>query len=133
MVAVELDVRQPGEMSEAAGDSGLMTGTLEVCADRLVAAAPGQIGAAVEHPVVRIGGFGIIVGAGIGARRMAGDQIIDFEAVFDRPDSLLKQADWLVHRGSPKFRYPGTWSCFIMAGAELFQRAPGHNLAPLLA
>ena len=47
--------------------------------------------AAVEHAVLGIDRLGIVVGAGIGARRVAGDQIVDFQPVLDGADAVFER------------------------------------------
>ena len=59
--------------------------------DRLVAGR-GLAAAEIELAVLDIDGAGEIVGAGVGARRMARDQIVDFQAILDRADAILKGA-----------------------------------------
>ena len=90
-VAVERDVRQSGEMRDPAGDGRLVAGALQDRRDRLVAGRAGEIGAAIEHAVFGINRLGIIVGAGIGARRVAGDKIIDFQPILDGADALFER------------------------------------------
>src|SRR5580700_3553923 len=79
-----------------------MAGALEARRDGLVAARPRQVGTAIEHAVLGINGFGIVVGAGIGRRRMAGDKIIDFQPVLDSPDALFERAVLSEHDVSLK-------------------------------
>src|SRR6516165_8301897 len=94
-------MRQPGEMGEAAGNSGLMARAFQARGDSLVAAGTGQIGAAIEHAVVGIDRFGVIIGAGIGARRVSGDQIVDLQPVLDGPDALFERAALFDHDFPP--------------------------------
>ena len=89
-IAVEGNVRQPGEMGEPAGDRCLMTFAFEACRNRLVAGRAGQAGTAIEYPVLGINGFGIGGSAGVGAGRVAGDEIIDGEPILDGAEALLK-------------------------------------------
>ena len=89
-------------MGEPAGDGGLVAGAFQARRDRLVAGRPRQVGTAIEHAILGINGFGIVVGAGIGARRMAGDEIIDFQPVLDGPDALFERAVLSDHDGSLK-------------------------------
>src|SRR5579863_6226317 len=101
LVAIDRDMRQAGEMGKAAGNSGPMAGALEVCPNRLVAGGAGQAGPAVENAVFGIDGFGIGRGAGIGARRMAGDKIVDFEAILESAYALFQVQMLLGHNWSP--------------------------------
>ena len=89
-VAVERDMRQAGEVREAAGNRGLVALAFEIRRDRLVAGGAGQVRAAVEHAIFGIDGLGIGRGAGIGARRVAGDQIIDFQPILDGAHALFE-------------------------------------------
>ena len=73
----------------------------------LLPVAPERSGAAVEHAVLGIDRFGIGGGAGIGARRVAGDQVVDFEPVLDGADApfegrLLLGHDWSPNCGSQR-------------------------------
>src|SRR5271169_1512811 len=88
-------------MRKPAGDRCLMSFTLEICPDRLVAGGAGEIGAAVEHAVLGIDGFGMGSGAGISARRMAGDEIVDFKPILDGADALFEAALLRDHDKSP--------------------------------
>ena len=76
-------------------------GLFRLAAIALLPVAPDRSGAAIEHAILGINGFGIVIGAGIGARRMAGDQIIDFQPVLDGPDALFERAVLADHDGSP--------------------------------
>ena len=90
VVAVELDARQAGEMAQADGDRGLMLGRAHDGADILVAGRflVAEIDLAVRHEGVAV----ISLGAGIGRRRMTGDQVIDREHVLDRAQSVFQRA-----------------------------------------
>ena len=91
LVAVERDIGQAGEMRDAAGDGFLVRRGLHDRRDGLVAGGAGQMGAAIEHAVFGIDRLGIIVGAGIGARRVAGNQIVDFQPVLDGAQAPLQR------------------------------------------
>ncbi len=91
-VAVDRDVRQGGKMREPAPDRGLMPGRLQARSDLLVALAARQVRAPVEHAVLGIDLNRIVVGAGIGAGRMARDQVQDFQPILDRAQALLQSA-----------------------------------------
>ena len=86
-IAVNRDVRQRSKMCQPAGNGGLMAGTVQMGANGLVADRPGEVRTAVEYGIFRKNCFGIVSGAGIGARRVAGDQIIDFEPIFNGADA----------------------------------------------
>ena len=51
---------------------------------------PWKFGAAVKDAVLGPHRRGVIARAGIRARRMAGDQIVDFEAILDQADPLVE-------------------------------------------
>src|SRR5215216_4443317 len=92
LVAVDRDMRQAGEMREAAADGRLMSGAREDRGDLTVTFGAGQVGAAVEHPVLGIDLHRVVVGAGIGAGRMAGNKIEDLQPVLHRTQALLEGA-----------------------------------------
>src|SRR5579883_190832 len=89
-IAVELDVGQAGEMGEAAGDRGLVLRRLHHRGDSLAPCAA-DMRATVEHAIIRIDGARVVVGAGVGAGRMAGDQVVDFKPVLDRANAVLER------------------------------------------
>ena len=93
-VAVDLDERQPGEVRKPARDRGLVAGAHDLLGQRLPPARAGQSFAAVERTVLHPAGGDVVLAAGIGARRMAGDQVVDFQPVFDRADALFEGAVW---------------------------------------
>jgi hypothetical protein len=64
-----------------------MAGALQMDADRLITDRSGEVGTAVEYGIFGKDRLGIVSGAGIGARRVAGDQIVDFEPIFDGPNT----------------------------------------------
>ena len=64
--------------------------------------APDEAGAAVEYAVLGIDGFGIGGGAGVGARRMAGDKIIDFQPVLDGANALFEAVLIFGHDIGPR-------------------------------
>src|ERR1700726_3133063 len=69
-----------------------MARALEARRDRLVAGRPREVGTAIEHAILGINGFRIVVGAGIGGRRMTGNEIVDFQPVLDGPNALFERA-----------------------------------------
>ena len=77
-------------MGEPAVNGCLVARALEVRPDAFIAAPAGQIGAAVEYAVFAIDRFGIGGGAGIGARRMAGNEIVDGKPVLDGAEAVLE-------------------------------------------
>ncbi len=78
-------------MRQSAGDGSLVRGRLGHRRDGFVAGR-GLAAAEVELAVLDIGHAGEVVGAGVGARRMAGDQVEDFETVLDGAEAVLKAA-----------------------------------------
>jgi len=89
-------------VGEPAGDGGLVAGAFQVRRDRLVAARPRQVRPAIEYAILGVNGFGIVVGAGIGGRRMAGDKIIDFQPILDGANALFERAVLADDNGSLK-------------------------------
>ena len=84
--------RDRGPMRRRSGDRG----------DRIFAGG-GLVAAEVEFALVGVYGAGVIIGAGVGARRMARDQIVDFQTILDRADAILDRAaspavDWAMAR-----------------------------------
>src|ERR1700730_18806237 len=86
-----------------------MTGAFQASGDRLVAGRARQVRAAIEHAILGINGFSIIVGAGIGRRRMAGNKIIDFQPILDGPNALFERALLADHDGSLDFGAALLW------------------------
>ena len=81
-------MRQAGKMRETAGDRGLMPRRLQHRRDLLAAGRSSQVLAPVKDAVLGVHRLGVVVGPGIGARRMAGDQIVDFQPVFYGTDAI---------------------------------------------
>jgi hypothetical protein len=77
-------------MGEAAGDGRLVALALEAGGDRRIARPAREPGAAVEDTVFGIDRLGIGLGAGVGARRMAGDEIVDLEPVLDGAQAVFE-------------------------------------------
>ena len=82
-------------MGEAAVDGRLVGGAPQPGRDRLVANPAGQTGAAIELAVFGIDRLGVIVGAGVGAWRMPGDQVVDFQPILDGADAAFERAVFL--------------------------------------
>jgi hypothetical protein len=61
-----------------------MLGTLYLRGDHIAAARTGEIGAAVEHPVIEPACGDVVAVPGVGTRGVAGDQIVYFQAILDR-------------------------------------------------
>jgi hypothetical protein len=64
-------------MREAAGDCCLVAVALEARRNRFIPGGAGEVRAAVEDAVLGIDGLGKGGVAGVGARRVARDQIVD--------------------------------------------------------
>src|SRR5262249_37179868 len=108
-VAVDRDVREPGEMRKPAGDGRLGLGTLHLFGEGVAPARARERLAAVEHAVLDPAGGDVLTAAGIGAGRMAGDQVVDFEPVFDGADAVFERAGHMslpvsIHRCRPRER-----------------------------
>ena len=97
-IAVEFDVRQPGEVGETAVNRLLMLGSLGDGGDGLAAERAVETLAAVKNAVFGEDGAGVKVGAGVRARRMRSDQVVDFEPVLDI--------------AQPRFERLGVWCVF---------------------
>src|SRR6516164_8814841 len=91
-VALDLDVRQGGEMRKPTRDRRLVVGAEHLIGNAVAAARAGEILAAVEHPVFHPTRCDMVVARGVGAGRVAGDQVVDLEPVFDGADSLFEAA-----------------------------------------
>ncbi len=91
-VAIDLDERQPGEMREPTGDRRLVAGAHHLLGQCLTAARAGKTGATVEFAVLDPARRNVILAAGVGARWMAGDQVVDFEPIFDGADAVFEGA-----------------------------------------
>src|SRR5262249_4593008 len=89
-VAIDRDMREPGEMREPAGDRRLVLGTLHLFGEGVAPARARERLAAVEHAILDPAGGDVLAAAGIGAGRMAGDQIVDFEPIFDGADAVFE-------------------------------------------
>ena len=82
-IAVKFDVRQPGEVGEAAVNRLLMLGSLGDGGDGLAAERAVETLAAVKNAVLGEDGAGVIIRASVRTRRMRSEQVIDFEPVLD--------------------------------------------------
>src|SRR5262245_26477721 len=90
-VAIQLNAWQPGEMTETAGDRSLVLGRPDDGRDRLVstrAFAAAKIDLAISGEGVAV----VSIGAGIGGRRMACNEMIDRQRVFDRAQAILQRS-----------------------------------------
>src|SRR5262245_30263353 len=88
-VAIELHTWQPGEMTEPAGDCSVVLRRPDDGRDCLVSSrafAAAKIDLAIRGERVAV----ISISAGIGGRRMACDQMIDRQRVFDRAQAILQ-------------------------------------------
>jgi len=73
-------------------DRRLVVGAEHLIGDAVAPARAGEILAAVEHPVFHPTRRDMVVARCVGAGRVAGDQVVDLEPVFDGADSLFKAA-----------------------------------------
>src|SRR5262249_44999904 len=101
-----VDARQAAEVRKPAGDRGLMARRLDHRGDLRVAAC-GLAAAEIDDAVIGIDLPGEVIGAAVGARRMARDQIEDVELVFDRAEALFDGAGFAV---TGHHALPGCWS-----------------------
>src|SRR5262245_13612624 len=83
-------------MRKPAGNRRLVRRRLGDGGDRFIAgdrrAAP-----EIEFAVFHIGNPGVVVGAGVRARRVACDQIVDFELVLNGAQTVFEGAGWFWH------------------------------------
>jgi hypothetical protein len=79
------------------GTSTVSPDFLGVGADRLIAHGAGEIGTAVKYRIRGKDRLGIGRIAGIGARRVPGEQIVDFEPVLDGADAQFERQLFLFH------------------------------------
>src|SRR5262245_26238663 len=100
-VAVDRHVRQAGKMRKPGPDRRLMRRALRHRRDGL-AAGRGLVAAKIEHAVLREDRANVGAGGGIGARRMAGNEVVDRELILDRAQAILDRALlWLRHAFLP--------------------------------
>ena len=90
-IAADPHIGQPGEMRDALFDRPVMLRVRRAAGDRRPPGRPGKLGAAVEHAVLGPHRGGILARAGIGARRVARDQIVDVEPVLDQAEPLVER------------------------------------------
>src|SRR5437764_4039749 len=77
-------------MGDAAGNGGLVGGAEHLLGNGGASAC--RVFAAVEDAVVGPARGDMVAAAGIGAGRMAGNDIVDFEPVLDRAETLFNAA-----------------------------------------
>jgi hypothetical protein len=78
-------------MRDALFDRAVVLRVRRTAGDRRPPARPGKFGAAFEDAVLGPHRRGVVARAGIRARRVARDQIVDFEAVLDQADPLVER------------------------------------------
>src|SRR5262249_14096133 len=118
-IAINGDVRQAGEMREPAINRGLVIGAKHLIGDILSPARAGEILAAIEKPVFHPACRDMILACGVGAGRMAGDEVIDFESVFDGANAVFEA--FVVAHGS----LPYVWA--IANGEERIRRTAAES------
>ena len=84
-------MRQAGKVGEPAADRLLVRRTLRHLGNGVIAGR-GLAAAKIEHAVVGEDRADVGLRAGIGARRMAGDEVVDREPILDRSDPILDRA-----------------------------------------
>ena len=89
-IAIDRDVGQPGEMRQSTRDRSLMFGREHVIGDDIPPTRARKIFATVEDAVFHPACRDVAAAAGVGARRMARNQVVDFEAVFDGADPVFE-------------------------------------------
>jgi hypothetical protein len=90
-VADDPHIGQAGKMRDPLLDRPVVLGVRRPASDRRPPGGPGEFGTAVEHAVLGPHRGGVISSTGIGARRVAGDQVVDFEAVLDQAKPLFER------------------------------------------
>ena len=91
-VALDRDMGQGGEMRKPALDRRLVVGAEHLIGDAVAPVRAGEILAAVEHAVFHPTRRDMVLAGGVGAGRVAGDQVVDLEPVFDGADSVFEAA-----------------------------------------
>src|SRR5262249_34152230 len=99
--------RKGGESRTPTRDPRLVAGAEPLFGNAVAAARAGEILAAVEHPIFPPTRRDMIVARGIGAGRVAGDEVVDLEPVFDGADSLFDAHVSLPHIASVTYK----WRC----------------------
>ncbi len=77
-------------MRKPALDRRLVVGAEHLIGDAVAPARAGEILAAVEHAVFHPTRRDMVLAGGVGAGRVAGDQVVDLEPVFDGADSVFE-------------------------------------------
>src|SRR5262245_18235913 len=90
-VTIELDMRQAAEVSKSAADGLLVRWPLRHLGDGVVAGR-GLAAAKIKDAVIGEDRANVGLRTGIGAWRMAGDEVVDREPVLDRFDPILDRA-----------------------------------------
>src|SRR5215813_12736814 len=85
-------MRQGGEMRKPTLDRRLVVGAEHLVGNAIAPARAGEILAAVEHSVFHPTRRNMVLARGIGTGRVAGDQVVDLEPVFDCADSVFEAA-----------------------------------------
>jgi hypothetical protein len=96
-------MRQTREMREPARDRGLVRRALHLGGEGFAPARAREVFAAVEHAVLHPAGGDVLAAAGVGAGRVAGDQVVDFEPVLDGADAVFEAAVGRCGHGSLRF------------------------------
>jgi hypothetical protein len=91
-VAFDLDVRQGGEMRKPTLDRRLVVEAEHLIGNALAPARAGEVLAPVEHSLFHPTRCDMVLARGIGAGRVASDQVVDLEPVFDGADSVFEAA-----------------------------------------
>src|SRR5215471_12797080 len=79
-------------MRKPALDRRLVVGAEHLIGDAVAPARAGEILATVEHSVFHPTRCDMVLASGVGAGRVAGDQVVDLEPVFDGADSVFEAA-----------------------------------------
>src|SRR5262245_46814920 len=109
-VALDRDMGQGGEMRKPALDRRLVVGAEHLIGDAVAPARAGEILVAVEHAVFHPTRCDMVLASGVGAGRVAGDQVVDLEPVFDGADSVFAAPiDAHVIPPTERFRTPDEW------------------------
>src|SRR5262245_24375982 len=77
-------------MRQPALDRRLVVGAEHLIGDAVAPARAGEILAAVEHAVFHPTRRDMVLASGVGAGRVAGDQVVDLEPVFDGADLVFE-------------------------------------------
>src|SRR5215831_5961277 len=97
-------------MRQPALDRRLVVGAEHLIGDAVAPARAGEILAAVEHAVFHPTRCDMVLASGVGAGRVAGDQVVDLESVFDGADSVFEAPiDAHVFTPMDRFRNRDEW------------------------